>query len=90
MPCQCKLNQVPVGKKVRVSGFGDCARARGRLCALGLTPGTEVEVCSFNGGPCNVKVRDCCVVLGQGMADQVLCEPVADASEVEGGVARHY
>jgi ferrous iron transport protein A len=88
MGCQCKLNQVAVGEKVRVSALGDCPKARGRLCALGLTPGTEVEVCSRNGGPrnggpCSVKVRNCCVVLGNGMADQVLCEPLCDTADAD-------
>lgn len=44
---------------------------RQRLSALGLTPGTEIQVISGGCGPLRLKVRDCDLVLGRGMAENV-------------------
>jgi ferrous iron transport protein A len=45
---------------------------RGRLCALGLIPGAEVEVLrNGGGGPCVVSVGGNRIVLGRGMAMQI-------------------
>lgn len=71
MAC-CTLDQVPAGRKATIRGFCGCSKARGRLCAMGLTPGTVVEVCA----PCSIKVRESCVALGTGMAALVTCEPL--------------
>lgn len=46
------------------------------MCALGLTPGTTVEICSGGPGPCLLKVRGCSVAIGHGMADRVLASSV--------------
>ncbi len=67
-----RLHQFPAGSLVRIEQLCDCPKARGRLCALGLTPGTTVEVCSGGPGPCLLKVRGCSVAIGHGMADRVL------------------
>ena len=72
MDAYCPLNEFPAGSRVKIEKLCDCPRARGRLCALGLTPGTVVEICSRNGGPCNLKVRGTSVSIGGGLAGRVL------------------
>ena len=73
MACSyCALDKVPAGEKARIKSLCDCPRLRSRLCALGITPGTVVEVCA----PGSIKVREACLVLGEDMACQVLCEPL--------------
>lgn len=72
----CTLNKVPAGEKARIKTLCDCPRLRGRLCALGITPGTVVEVCA----PCSIRVRESCLALGEEMAGQVVCEPVSSSA----------
>jgi len=70
----CKaLPHFPAGSTVRIERLCECPKARGRLCALGLTPGTTVQVCSGGPGPCRLKVRGGSVAIGQGMASGVYC-----------------
>ncbi|HDQ41938.1 MAG TPA: ferrous iron transport protein A [Desulfonatronum sp.] len=73
------------GSKLRVVHLAGSNGARSRLCALGLTPGTEVELVSVGRGPCRLKVRECDLVLGRGMAEKVMAVP---ASEYHAGMAR--
>ncbi|MDR3044416.1 MAG: ferrous iron transport protein A [Desulfovibrio sp.] len=80
MPC-CKLSDVPAGCRVRVRRLCDKQGERGRLCALGITPGTELEVCS-QGGACCVRVRDASLVLGDTLACDVYCEPVHSGRQI--------
>ncbi|MCG8533280.1 MAG: ferrous iron transport protein A [Desulfovibrionales bacterium] len=47
-------------------------KLRGRLCALGLTPGTVVEVCA----PSSIRVKDCLLTLGDDIACELECEPL--------------
>lgn len=86
MPC-CRLSDVPPGCRVRVRRLCDERGLRGRLCALGITPGTELEVCSQSGACC-VRVRDASLVLGDALAVDVYCEPVARALDVALDAAR--
>ena len=69
------LNQFPEGAIVRIESHCAGSRARCRLCALGLTPGTEVTINSC-GGACRIKVRGSDVVLGCGLAEKVLAIPL--------------
>ena len=66
------LNSFPSGSKVTVTALDAGAGARCRLCALGLTPGTLVEITSRGPGPCRLKVRNTDLLLGHGMAEKVL------------------
>ena len=70
------LLQVPPGQKVRVKNLEADGPTRARLCALGLTPGTEVEVCMncCGEGACRVRVREASLVLGESVAGSILCE----------------
>ncbi|WP_029896625.1 FeoA family protein [Desulfohalovibrio reitneri] len=65
------------GARVRVEEYAasGCG-ARCRLCALGLTPGTLVEISGCTGGPCRLRVRGSDLVLGHGLAEKVLASPV--------------
>lgn len=65
------LATFPPGSRVRVETLCDCPKARGRLCALGITPGTVVEITSGCGGPVCLRARGACVTLGQGIASKV-------------------
>ena len=73
------LATFPPGSRVRVETLCDCPKARGRLCALGITPGTVVEITSGCGGPVCLRARGACVTLGQGIASKVLGR-LADAA----------
>jgi len=70
------LSQFPAGTRVRIEKLCDCSRARGRLCAMGLTPGTEIEVFANCGGPCCLKVRGTSLTLGQGLARNIFARVV--------------
>ncbi len=66
------LTAFPKGSTVRIHSLCAGGHARCRLCALGLTPGTPVELGSNGSGPCRLKVRGADLVLGQGMAEKIL------------------
>lgn len=72
----------PAGVKVRVVRLEGNNGVRSRLCALGLTPGTEVELVAVGRGPCRLKVRGSDLVLGRGMAEKVLAVPSLEYSPV--------
>ena len=81
MCSQCShkpLSDFPSGSTVMIERFCDCAggQCRCRLCALGLTPGTQVTVDSAGPGGCRIRVRGSDLVIGQGMAEKVLASPV--------------
>ncbi len=80
----CKaLPHFPDGSRVRIEQLCTCPKARGRLCALGLTPGTMVEVCSGGPGPCLLKVRGSSVAIGQGMASSILGSEITSSTATE-------
>lgn len=66
------LSSFPPGSHVRVESLCDCPKARGRLCALGITPGTVVEITSGCGGPVCLRARGASVTLGHGLANKVM------------------
>ena len=65
------LSTFPAGSRVRVESLCDCPRARGRLCAMGILPGTVVEITSCCGGPVCLRARGCSFTLGNGLAQKV-------------------
>ena len=66
------LSAFPPGSRVRVEALCDCPKARGRLCAMGLTPGTVVEITAGCGGPVCLRARGSAITLGHGLAEKVL------------------
>ena len=70
------LGSAPRGCRLRVTRLCSGPRENCRLCALGLTPGTQVQVLSCGGGASRLLVRGCNLVLDPGLAQLVACELV--------------
>jgi ferrous iron transport protein A len=66
------INAFPGGARVVIDSLSGGHRSRGRLCALGLVPGTTVVVKDTRCEGCRIFVRESELVLGQGMAEKVL------------------
>jgi ferrous iron transport protein A len=66
------LSAFPKGTTVKVHSLLGGGKARCRLCALGITPGTQITLRSHGAGPCRLRVRGSDLVLGHGMADKIL------------------
>ena len=66
------LNHFPSGSKVTIASLNAGGGARSKLYAMGLTPGTSIQITASGGGPCRMKVRDCELVLGNGLASKIL------------------
>jgi ferrous iron transport protein A len=67
------LTNVQVGKRVRlvsvVAGYG----LQGRLAAMGLVPGVEIEVLRNSPpGPFLIAVKGTRIMLGRGMAHKIV------------------
>lgn len=69
------LCDFPSGAAVTITAIDGGARARCRLCAMGLTPGSRVVVNNNGCGACLVRVRDTTVTLGRGLAAKVMACP---------------
>jgi ferrous iron transport protein A len=66
------LSMVSQGGKARLRAVHGGRGLRGRLSAMGMVPGCEIEVLRNSGhGPFIVAVRDTRVVLGRGMAMKI-------------------
>ena len=66
------LNMVHEGKTAILKAVEGGRQLRGRLAALGLLPGTELEVIQNSGhGPFVVSVRGSRIVIGRGMAAKI-------------------
>lgn len=75
------LAQFPPGSLVKVEDLAGCEGARGKLYAMGLTPGTVLEVVSSGRGPCRLKVRNTDVVVGHGLAHKIFACPCPEAGD---------
>ncbi|MBM4283778.1 MAG: ferrous iron transport protein A [Deltaproteobacteria bacterium] len=71
------LAEVPPGRRVRIAGFEGGRMLRGRLVALGLNVGQEVEVLQNNRGLIILGVNGGRVALGRGVSRKILTSPVA-------------
>ena len=66
------LTMVDEGKKAILRSIEGGRQLRGRLAALGLLPGTELEVIQNSGhGPFVVSVKGSRIVIGRGMAARI-------------------
>lgn len=66
------LTMVLEGNKTVLKAIHGGHEIRGRLAALGLLPGTELEVIQNSGhGPFVVSVRGSRIVIGRGMAARI-------------------
>ena len=76
------LPDFPAGSMVTIDGINGGHKLRCRLLAMGLTPGTTVQVGATSCGGCCVRVRNADLFLGQGMSEKVLARPLAlDSTE---------
>jgi len=66
------LTSAKLGQRVRVAQVDGGHELRSRLCAMGLTPGTPVQVVCDSGGPVVLDVLGGRLVLGQGMVSKIL------------------
>ena len=70
------LSLIDSGHKVRLGAVCAGRGLTARLAALGLVPGTEVEVISKSAkGPFVVSVKETRLVLGRGMVNKILVSP---------------
>lgn len=72
------LALVPPGQRVKISGYEGGRMLRGRLVALGLNLGQEVEVIQNNRGLIILGVNGGRVALGRGVSQKILTEPLAN------------
>jgi len=69
------LSQLSEGASATLRTIHGGQQVRGRLAAMGLLPGTQLEVVQNSGhGPFVVSVRGCRIVIGRGMASRLEVE----------------
>jgi ferrous iron transport protein A len=68
------LNSAPCGCGLRITHLYGKAEENCRLCALGLTPGTRVQVLSCDADVMRLSVRGYNLALDAGLARLALCE----------------
>ncbi len=69
------LSMISEGKRAILKKITGGRQLRGRLAALGLLPGTELEVIQNSGqGPFVVAVKGSRIVIGRGMASRIEVE----------------
>lgn len=69
------LSTICEGKRAILKKIAGGRQIKGRLAALGLLPGTELEVIQNSGhGPFVVAVRGSRIVIGRGMASHIEVE----------------
>ncbi len=68
------LGTAPRGCKLRITRLCSDPRENCHLCALGLTPGTQVQIKSCYGGLSRLLVRGCDLILDPTLARLVVCE----------------
>jgi ferrous iron transport protein A len=67
------LTDVKTGRRVRFVAVDGGHALQGRLAALGLVPGAEIQVVQNEGrGPVILSVGSSRMALGRGMADKIL------------------
>jgi len=73
------LTMVREGARAILRSIEGGHQLRSRLAALGLFPGTELEVVHNSGhGPFVVSVRGCRIALGRGMATRIEVDKETD------------
>jgi len=66
------LTMAPPGAKLTLVGVSAGRGLAGRLMALGLVPGQQIEVLSNVRGPLMVRVKGSKIALARGMAQKVM------------------
>jgi Fur family ferric uptake transcriptional regulator len=70
------LAAASAGERVRVTGYLGGRQSQQRLADMGLTPGTEIEVLTSEGGPMMIACRGARLAVGQQLATKLTCRPV--------------
>ena len=69
------LTQVDHGKRVSLVSIHGGRHMRAKLCHMGLVPGAILTVLNGNGkGPIMLKVKETRLVIGRGIASQMMVE----------------
>jgi ferrous iron transport protein A len=75
METEMPLSMISEGKRAILKKITGGRQLRGRLAALGLLPGTELEVVQNSGqGPFVISVKGSRIVIGRGMASRIEVE----------------
>lgn len=69
------INQIADGNIVRIIELDAGKGALSRLCALGLVPGTIVQVITSGKGPVKLRFRETEVVIGRKFAEKIKVQP---------------
>lgn len=69
------LAAIPAGTRVRITNYAGGRMLRGRLTALGLNLGQEIDVIQNNRGLIIVGVNGGRVALGKGISHKILTGP---------------
>jgi len=72
------IDQIEDGNIVRIIGLDAGKGALSRLCALGLVPGTIVQVITNGKGPVKLRFRETEVVIGRKFAEKIKVQPYKD------------
>lgn len=64
------------GERVRVADYLGGRRSQARLADMGLSPGTEVEILTADGGPMVLACRGSRLALGRNLARKLTCLPI--------------
>lgn len=67
------------GQRVRVYDVQGGDGLRGRLCAMGLAPGTPVDVVAIGQGPVILNVMGSRIMIGYGMAAKLMVRELNSA-----------
>lgn len=78
--CMASLLDMPAGCKLRVEELTGSPSIRSKLYAMGILPGTEVELCRQGCGKGSVclRVRQSSLVLGESMARSIFCSTAVE------------
>lgn len=76
--CGTPLLNMPCGSRFMVEDVSGAPAVRSKLCALGILPGTEIEVCRHGkgAGAVCVRVRQSSLVLGENLARSIYCRAI--------------
>jgi len=67
------LSDAQAGKRIKVCGIAGGRSLCGRMAAMGIYPGVEIELlCGGCGCPCLVRVHGGTLSLGAGMSEKIL------------------
>ena len=72
------LAHIPLKKKYRISDIHGGRHFHRRLCIMGIRIGQEIEVVTKQPfrGPLTIKIGNCTMTIGRGMAHRILVEEI--------------